>query len=80
MGKAKATPWPNRLGWVVSTGNRRYEVWNDCGGVARILPDDSLCGFRRDAHSPIQATPLSARGAVELVVACVSHGQWIPCE
>ena len=70
------TQWPNGLGWDVTVGNVKYEVWPS-GSVVRLRKDDSLTGYKGtryvETHQP-------APVAAALVPMLADYPDvWTPC-
>lgn len=77
MMQIQITPWPNSLGWTIRQGRLRIELWND-GRVQRLVPDDSLTGYRGTHFSQV---PITDRVETMATAAVTSwrRGGWEEC-
>lgn len=80
--RAKVAPWPNRLGYVVTVGRLRFEVWSERGAAVRIRPDPTApCGFVGVAYREMPTlTTTPAAALPEMLAAAWREGGWTPCE
>lgn len=75
----KITPWPSRMGANVKCGRLRLEVWEH-GGVTRVVPDDSICGFRGTHYNRVPEAGLLVMAAAAVESWRNDRNSWKECE
>jgi hypothetical protein len=76
----KAIAWPNGLGFDVTAGPVKYEVWPS-GSVVRLRKDDSPTGYRGAAYVEVHnVVPKTPESVMALVGTLADHPDvWTPC-
>ena len=72
--------WPNKLGVDVTQGRLRLEVWHH-GGCTRLVPDNSITGYRGTHWLKLETmAPLEQLAAAAVDAWKNRRSEWRECE
>lgn len=77
--KTKVERWPNGMGWNVTIGTRRFELWPS-GSICQVRRDrESLTGWRGWKYCETGVTQTEDSSPVDEVLAALKSAKWFPC-